>query len=110
MFLHFFAELRNARIPVTPREYLDLCRALELDVADRSAEDFYRLSRALLVKDERYLDAFDVVFAQVFKGALSLSRGRRGDGRFRRNGCANWSRNTCRRKNAPRSRSSASTS
>ena len=80
MFLHFFAELRKARIPVTPREYLDLCRALELDVADRSAEDFYRLSRALLVKDERYLDAFDVVFAQVFKGALSLSARRRAGG------------------------------
>src|SRR5690349_15883033 len=73
MFLQFFAELRKARVPVTPREYLDLCCALECDVADRSAEDFYRLSRALLVKDERYLDAFDVVFAQVFKGALSLS-------------------------------------
>jgi uncharacterized protein with von Willebrand factor type A (vWA) domain len=73
MFLHFFAELRKARVPVTPRELIDLCRALEFGVAERSAEDFYRLSRALLVKDERHLDAFDVVFATVFKGALSLS-------------------------------------
>ena len=73
MFLEFFAELRNARIPVTPREFLDLCRALSEDVADHTGEDFYRLSRALLVKDERWLDAFDVVFAKVFKGALSLS-------------------------------------
>ena len=73
MFLTFFAELRKARIPVTPREYLDLMRALERDVADHSAEDFYRLSRALLVKDERNLDAFDVAFAAVFKGVLSLS-------------------------------------
>src|ERR1700727_1592144 len=30
MFLTFFAELRRARVPVTPREYLDLVRALEL--------------------------------------------------------------------------------
>jgi uncharacterized protein with von Willebrand factor type A (vWA) domain len=73
MFLEFFAELRKARVPVTPREFLDLMRALERDVADRSQEDFYRLSRALLVKDERNLDAFDVVFASVFKGALTLS-------------------------------------
>ncbi len=73
MFLEFFAELRRARVPVTPREFLDLMRALDRDVADRTAEDFYRLSRALLVKDERNLDAFDLVFAAVFKGALSLS-------------------------------------
>jgi hypothetical protein len=73
MFLTFFTELRRARVPVTPREYLDLVRALELDVADHSIEDFYRLARATLVKDERQLDKFDVVFAAVFKGILSLS-------------------------------------
>src|SRR5271155_2114528 len=73
MFLTFFTELRRARVPVTPREYLDLVRALELDVADHSIEDFYRLARATLVKDERQLDRFDVVVASVFKGILSLS-------------------------------------
>jgi uncharacterized protein with von Willebrand factor type A (vWA) domain len=73
MFLTFFTELRRARVPVTPREYLDLVRALELDVADHGIEDFYRLARATLVKDERQLDKFDVVFASVFKGILSLS-------------------------------------
>ena len=73
MFLTFFTELRRARVPVTPREYLDLVRALELDVADHSIEDFYRLARATLVKDERQLDKFDVVFAAVFKGILALS-------------------------------------
>jgi uncharacterized protein with von Willebrand factor type A (vWA) domain len=74
MFLTFFTELRRARVPVTPREYLDLVRALELDVADQSVEDFYRLARTTLVKDERHLDKFDVVFASVFKGVLSLSQ------------------------------------
>ena len=73
MFLNFFAELRKARVPVTPREYLDLLRALDLDVPDRTIEDFYRLSRAVLVKDERHLDAFDLVFASAFKGVLTLS-------------------------------------
>src|SRR5271156_3095121 len=73
MFLTFFTELRRARVPVTPREYLDLVRALELDVADHGIEDFYRLARTTLVKDERQLDKFDVVFASVFKGILSLS-------------------------------------
>ena len=73
MFLTFFANLRQAHVPVTPREYLDLMRALEGDLADKSVEEFYRLSRALLVKDERNLDKFDVVFAATFKGVLSVS-------------------------------------
>jgi uncharacterized protein with von Willebrand factor type A (vWA) domain len=74
MFLTFFTELRQAKVPVTPREYLDLVRALALDVADHSIEDFYRLARATLVKDERHLDKFDIVFASVFKGILSLGQ------------------------------------
>jgi hypothetical protein len=75
MFLAFFAALREARVPVTPREFLDLMRALDADLADKSVEDFYRLSRALLVKDERNLDKFDVVFAEVFRGALTPDPG-----------------------------------
>ncbi len=73
MFLTFFANLRQAHVPVTPREYLDLMRALEGDLAERSVEEFYRLSRAVLVKDERNLDRFDVVFASTFKGVLSVA-------------------------------------
>src|SRR5579884_3007779 len=73
MFLSFFAALRQAHVPVTPREYLTLIQALERDLAEKSVEDFYHLSRALLVKDERNLDKFDVVFAATFKGALSLA-------------------------------------
>jgi uncharacterized protein with von Willebrand factor type A (vWA) domain len=74
MFLNFFSELRQARVPVTPREFLDLVRAIDLDLADQSVEDFYRLARAVLVKDERHLDAFDVVFASVFKGIVSVNQ------------------------------------
>ncbi len=73
MFLTFFANLRQAHVPVTPREYLDLMRALERDLAEKSVDEFYRLSRALLVKDERNLDKFDVVFAATFKGVLSMA-------------------------------------
>jgi hypothetical protein len=75
MFLAFFAALREARVPVTPREFLDLMRALEGDLADESVDDFYRLSRALLINDERNLDKFDVVFAEVFRGALTPAAG-----------------------------------
>jgi uncharacterized protein with von Willebrand factor type A (vWA) domain len=74
MFLAFFAALREARVPVTPREYLDLMRALEAGLAECSVDGFYHLARALLVKDERSLDTFDVVFAATFKGIVSLSQ------------------------------------
>ena len=65
MFVTFFGNLRQARVPVTPREYLDLMRALEKDLAERSVDEFYRLARALLVKDERNLDRFDVVLSLI---------------------------------------------
>jgi len=72
MFLTFFTELRAAKIPVTLREYLTLLEALDRDLADKKVEDFYFLSRACLVKDERNLDKFDRVFSHVFRGVETL--------------------------------------
>lgn len=72
MLLQFFTALREARVPVTLREYLTLLGALERDLADKRLEDFYYLSRAALVKDERNLDRFDRVFGTVFKGIESV--------------------------------------
>jgi uncharacterized protein len=68
MFQRFFTELRAARVPVTLKEYLVLIEALEKDAIPPEVEDFYYLSRATLVKDERHLDKFDRVFGHVFKG------------------------------------------
>jgi uncharacterized protein len=68
MFVQFFSELKQAGVPVTLREYLTLMEAMEKDLAGRRVEDFYYLSRATLVKDERNLDKFDRVFGHVFKG------------------------------------------
>ena len=48
-------------------------RALEGDLAEKSVDEFYRLARALLVKDERNLDRFDVVFSKTFKGVSSVA-------------------------------------
>ncbi|HML43113.1 vWA domain-containing protein [Hyphomicrobium zavarzinii] len=73
MFATFFKELRDAKIPVTLKEYLTLLEALDADVAQQRVEDFYYLSRSLLVKDERYLDRFDGVFGHVFKGLDLMS-------------------------------------
>jgi uncharacterized protein with von Willebrand factor type A (vWA) domain len=68
MFMRFFTELRDAKIPVTLKEYLVLMEALDKTVIDRSVDDFYYLSRSALVKDEKNLDKFDRVFGHVFKG------------------------------------------
>src|SRR6202140_3236203 len=68
MFVTFFHELKSAGLPVTLREYLTLMEAMEADLASRRVEEFYYLSRATLVKDERNLDKFDRVFGKVFQG------------------------------------------
>ena len=72
MFVNFFRELKSTGVPVTLREYLTLI-AMQADLAGRRVEEFYYLSRATLVKDERNLDKFDRVFGHVFKGLELLS-------------------------------------
>jgi len=68
MFITFFTELKSAGVPVSLREYLTLMEAMEKDLASRRVDEFYYLSRAALVKDERNLDRFDRVFGHVFRG------------------------------------------
>ena len=71
MFTQFFTQLRAANVPVSLKEYLLLLEALDADLADKSPEEFYYLARAALVKDERHIDRFDQVFAEVFRGLIS---------------------------------------
>jgi len=72
MFFQFFDELRAAKVPVTLKEYLALMDALSKDVIDLKIDDFYFLSRTVLVKDEKNLDKFDRVFGHVFKGLEAI--------------------------------------
>ena len=72
MFAGFFLELRQAKVPVSLREYLTLMEAMKQNLAAYSVEDFYYLSRAALVKDERNLDKFDRVFGYHFKGIETI--------------------------------------
>ncbi|MGA7269392.1 MAG: VWA domain-containing protein, partial [Aestuariivirga sp.] len=58
-------------VPVSLTEYLLLVESLDRGLAGHSTEEFYYLSRAALVKDERNLDRFDRVFASVFRGVES---------------------------------------
>mgnify|MGYP001458586431 FL=1 len=75
MLLPFFTALRDARVPVSMKEWLHLMEAMDRDVAGRRVDDFYHLSRAVLVKDEKHYDRFDQVFGKVFAGIESVGAG-----------------------------------
>ena len=68
MFINLFLELKTAGLPVSLKEFLVLMDAMKHRVANYRVDEFYYLSRAALVKDERHLDRFDRVFGHVFKG------------------------------------------
>ncbi len=71
MFLAFFLALRAAGVKASLREFLLLQEAMMAGLAGFDVEHFYYLARATLVKDERFLDKFDAVFATHFKGVLA---------------------------------------
>jgi uncharacterized protein with von Willebrand factor type A (vWA) domain len=73
MFFSFFMALRQARVPVSLREYLTLLEAMHRRVAQYDLDGFYFLARTTLVKDERHLDRFDRVFGQCFNGIESAA-------------------------------------
>ena len=75
MFVQFFYNLKEARIPVTIREFLTFLDALDKGVARANIDEFYYLARAALVKDERFFDTFDLVFENFFKGAMHKTAG-----------------------------------
>ena len=72
MLVRFFLKLRGAGVPVSITELMTLLEALQKGLGHASAERFYHLARTCLVKDERYYDRFDRVFAAHFKGAEEL--------------------------------------
>jgi uncharacterized protein len=72
MLTGFFLKLKQAKLPVSIKEYLTLLEAMHKKVIGPSIDDFYFLSRAALVKDEANFDKFDRVFAEHFKGVEHL--------------------------------------
>ena len=68
MLIDFFFTLKDAKIPVSIKEFLTLLEALQKNVIDASMDDFYYLARLTLVKDEAHFDKFDRAFGQYFKG------------------------------------------
>ena len=72
MFLDFFFKLKDARIPVTLSEFFTFLDTVKLDFIQYNTENFYYMARASLVKDERLIDRFDVVFGEYFKGVENI--------------------------------------
>jgi hypothetical protein len=72
MFLPFFENLRNQKIPVSLREFLIFLEGVNLGLTTYDTEQFYLLARTTLVKDERHLDKFDLAFSATFKGLESI--------------------------------------
>jgi uncharacterized protein with von Willebrand factor type A (vWA) domain len=70
LFIGFFLALRAAGVKASLREYLTLQEAMQAGLGNYDIDTFYFLARATLVKDERFIDKFDRVFAESFKGVL----------------------------------------
>ncbi|WP_334189937.1 vWA domain-containing protein [Noviherbaspirillum sp.] len=68
MLIDFFFTLKDAKIPVSIKEFLMLLEAMQKNVISPSLDDFYFLSRTTLVKDEAHYDKFDKAFGMYFKG------------------------------------------
>jgi uncharacterized protein with von Willebrand factor type A (vWA) domain len=68
MLIDFFFALKDAKIPVSIKEFLVLLEAMQKNVISPSLDDFYYLSRITLVKDEAHFDKFDKAFGMYFKG------------------------------------------
>ena len=72
MLTAFFLKLKEGGVPASVREFLTLLEAMKRGVIFGTVEDFYYLARICLVKDEKYYDRFDQVFAAYFKGIVDL--------------------------------------
>ena len=72
MLIDFFLHLRKAKLPVSINEHLLLLEAMAARVIEPSIDQFYFLSRATFVKDERNFDKFDRAFASYFKGVEDI--------------------------------------
>lgn len=72
MLLSYFDILRRYELPITIGEFLDFLGALELSDVFADKENFYFLSRTILIKDEKNFDKFDRATKAFFDGLESF--------------------------------------
>jgi uncharacterized protein len=68
VLIDFFFILKDAKVPVSIKEFLILLEAMQKNVIAPSLDEFYYLSRMTLVKNETDYDKFDRAFGWYFKG------------------------------------------
>ncbi len=72
MLLNYFDTLKRYGVPVSLVEYLNLLEALQANIVFADREQFYYLSRTVLVKDEKHFDKFDRAVNAFFNGLESV--------------------------------------
>ena len=72
MLVNLFNTVKGYGVPVTLQEFLDLLTALDKKLIFADWNDFYYLSRTMLVKDEKNFDKFDRAFDVYFKGIENM--------------------------------------
>lgn len=72
MFVRLFYTLRKYGIPVSTRELIDLNHAVAAGLVFADQEQFYQLTRTIMVKDERFFDKFDRAIQDYFQGIATF--------------------------------------
>jgi uncharacterized protein with von Willebrand factor type A (vWA) domain len=72
MLIDFFFKLREYQVKTSVKEWLDMLNALDKGLVFADMEEFYHLSRMMMVKDESQYDRFDRAFADYFEGIQSI--------------------------------------
>ena len=77
MFIDFFYYLRERGVKVSIGEWMVLLEGMRKGLHESSLEGFYRLCRAVILKDESEYDLFDLAFEDYFRnmpGAETLPK------------------------------------
>ena len=72
MFVRLFYTLRQYGIPVSTRELIDLNHAVAQGLVFADQDEFYQLTRTIMVKDERFFDKFDRAMQDYFQGVSTF--------------------------------------
>ena len=67
MFLDFLIKLKESKLPVSLGEFLTFLDSLQFNIVEFDINSFYYLARTSLIKDEKLIDRFDIVFGEYFK-------------------------------------------
>jgi uncharacterized protein len=73
VLIDFLFELRRRKLPVSTHEWMALMDAMSMGLHESSLDGFYRLARAICVKDITQYDAFDDAFLSYFRGVTADS-------------------------------------